>query len=251
MRIAILLGGMLAVGMPATLAAADLQRYQGDARDGQGRLLYREIHYLQQQGSAPQRLVLYRCPDGKAFARKTVSGGGATPNFAFIDGRDGYEEGVQGSGGQRQVYWRESKKAAIQRKPVKGGGARVFDAGFDAYAREQWDSLIKGKSVSADFLIPSRLRSLGLSLQGAREGAMLKLQMRPTAWYGFAIPPIRLTYRLSDQRLLQFAGISTIRDGRGRNRSVTIDFPSGPANQVDAAEWTKANQVALDGRCAL
>ena len=32
-----------------------------------GRLLYRESHYLP-QGSAGARWVLYRCPDGKPFA---------------------------------------------------------------------------------------------------------------------------------------------------------------------------------------
>lgn len=252
MRIAIFSGITLTAALMAPPAsAAGVQRYQGDASDAAGRVLYREVHYLYEQGGAPRRLVLYRCPDGKAFARKTVTGGGATPNFAFVDGRDGYEEGVEGSGAQRQVYWRESQGKPVKRKAVQAGGSRVFDAGFDAMVRRNWASLSAGKSVSADFLIPSRLRTLGLSLQGQREGDMLKLQMRPAAWYGFAVPPIRLSYRLSDKWLSRFSGIGTIRDGAGRNRTVQIDFPASALKSgIGAAELESARDAPLVGRCA-
>lgn len=252
MRIAILAGGMLTATLlaPAS-AAADVQRYQGDATDGKGRAIYREVHYLYEQAGSARRLVLYRCPDGKPFARKTVSDDGATPNFAFEDGRDGYEEGVEGSGSLRQVYWREGRGKALKRKPVQAGGSRVFDAGFDSMVRRHWASLAAGKAISADFLIPSRLRTLDLSLQGWRDGDLLKLQMRPAAWYGFAVPPIRLSYRVSDRWLLRFAGIGTIRDGEGRNRSVQIHFPpSGLKSGIDAAELARALEAPLVGRCA-
>lgn len=252
MRIAILVSGMLAATLSAPAGmAADVQRYQGDATDGGGRLIYREVHYLYRQAGSARRLVSYRCPDGKPFARKIVTGEGATPDFTFVDGRDGYEEGVEGVGPQRQVYWREGRGKAIKRKPVQAGGNRVFDAGFDAMVRQHWASLAAGKAISAEFLIPSRLRTLGLSLQGQRDGDLLKLQMRPAAWYGFAVPPIRLAYRISDQWLLRFSGIGTIRDGAGRNRSVQIHFPPGELKSgIDAAELAAALEAPLTGRCA-
>jgi hypothetical protein len=40
---------------------------------GGGALLYREQHLLRSAGGRPrERLVMYRCPDGRAFARKRV-----------------------------------------------------------------------------------------------------------------------------------------------------------------------------------
>ncbi|TWQ62469.1 hypothetical protein FQJ92_23340, partial [Xanthomonas vasicola] len=52
------------------LSAAAVTRVDGDAFDGDsGALRYRESHWLLDDGG---RLVLYRCPDGRAFARKQV-----------------------------------------------------------------------------------------------------------------------------------------------------------------------------------
>lgn len=252
MRMAILAGGWVTAALvcPAT-AVASVQQYQGDATDAQGRVLYHEVHYLYQQAGAARRLVLYRCPDGKPFARKTVAGDGATPNFAFVDGRDGYEEGVKGAGAQRQVYWREGSGKPIKRKPVQAGGSKVFDAGFDAMVRRHWTPLIAGKAIKADFLIPSHLRTLGLSLQGQRDGDVLRLQMRPSAWYGFAVPPIRLVYSIGDQWLSRFSGVGTIRDGVGRHRAVQIHFPRQALQAgVHADELTRALAAPLVGRCA-
>ncbi|WP_373848279.1 hypothetical protein, partial [Achromobacter insuavis] len=36
---------------------------------------YREEHWVVRDGARQTRLVLYRCPDGAAFARKWVRGG--------------------------------------------------------------------------------------------------------------------------------------------------------------------------------
>ncbi|MGH8031709.1 MAG: hypothetical protein ACREO8_04915 [Luteimonas sp.] len=64
----------LALAVVCGPASAALLSVQGEARDpANGRLLYREDHLIRADGPAPlQRVVLYRCPDGTAFARKRI-----------------------------------------------------------------------------------------------------------------------------------------------------------------------------------
>lgn len=75
-------------------ASAALLSVQGDAHDpASERLLYREEHVIRRDGDAPvERVVLYRCPDGTAFARKRVDyrASRTAPEFSLIDARDGY-----------------------------------------------------------------------------------------------------------------------------------------------------------------
>ena len=59
--------------------------------------------------------------------------------------------------------------------------------------------------------------------------------------YGFAVPQTTLTYLSRDRWLLRFEGIGTIRDRKGRNQEVRIEFPprllvtSAPRAELDAA----------------
>lgn len=239
-------GGMAA----ASDVAEGLIRYVGEARDVGGRLLYREAHYLDTRGSAPRRVVLYQCADGRAFARKTVDGAGPAPAFAFIDARDGYQEGVRTQAGKREVFWQAGKAAALKRLPVDKTGASVFDAGFDTYVREHFAALQRGESLRAKFLIPSRMAAIGVSVRpvpGAPAGH-LDLKTRLDAWYGFALPELRLRYRIADRRLTRFEGIGTIRDANGGHGKLRIDFAQ-PAVAIEAADLQGAREAPLGGAC--
>lgn len=249
----------LALGLSAFLAggvalAADpeggIVRYVGDARDTGGRLLYREVHYLDTRSAAPRRVVVYQCADGRAFARKTVDGAGSAPAFAFIDARDGYQEGVRVQAGKREVFWQAAKAATVKRSPIDKTGATVFDAGFDAYVREHFASLQQGKALRARFLIPSRLSAIGVSVTpvtGAPAGYM-DLKTRLDAWYGFALPELRLRYRVADRQLVRFEGIGTIRDAKGGHGKLRIDFTQAPV-AIDPGDLQRARDVPLGGNC--
>ena len=230
--------------------AASVVRYVGEARDPGGRVLYREVHYLDSRGTDPRRVVLYQCADGRAFARKTVDGAGPAPAFAFLDARDGYQEGVRTQGGTREVFWQDGKAAPLKRAAVAKTGATVFDAGFDAYVREHFPALQQGKSVRARFLIPSRQSAIGVSVKpvaGAPAGH-LDLKTRLDAWYGFALPELKLRYRIADRRLVRFEGIGTIRDGKGGHGKLRIEFAQ-PAVAIETAEMQRVRELALGGAC--
>jgi hypothetical protein len=73
--------------------------------------------------------------------------------------------------------------------------------------------------------------------------------MTLAAWFGFAVPDLRLTYDVRERRLLRFEGIGSIRDARGGAQPVRIDFPDPPV-AADRAEIDAAARQRLVARCA-
>ena len=72
---------LLPLALAMARQAMAIEHYEGLAYEKKsGKLLYRESHWLQEG----QRLVLYRCPDGKPFARKKVLGSSAASTSAVI-----------------------------------------------------------------------------------------------------------------------------------------------------------------------
>ncbi|MCF7750372.1 hypothetical protein KQ945_06415 [Bacillus subtilis subsp. subtilis] len=245
---------LLSPALPAS--AQQVQRQEGRAyAPADGRLLYRETHWLQGPPTARARLVLYRCADGRAFARKwmTPQGSAQTPDFAFEDARNGYQEGLQGDAGTRTVYVREDAHAERTRRAIVVPSDAVVDAGFDAAVLGHWDALQAGRSVAFQFLLPSRQRWVPLRLQ--RSGAVTwqgqpaeQLQMRLDAWFGFAVPAVTLVYARNSPRLLQFSGTGNVRDAHGRYPQVRIEFPAEPV-VATAAELAAARQQMLVATC--
>lgn len=251
------LPGLFAVATGLMTATADATTTnEGTAyRLDNGAAAYRESHLLYQSDGMPARLVLYRCMDGSVFARKTAieRSGAAMPDFDFIDGRTGYREGVRSTTRGREVYWQKSKATDEKSKMLDVPANAVIDAGFDAMIRTHWSRLSTKTGISANFLLPSALRFLKVSIEqmkGQPTPGVIQLRMKLDAWYGFAAPDTDLDYRSSDQRLLRFNGIGTIRDAQGRNQAVRIEFPGGLQDrQASASEITAARRLPLTGRC--
>ncbi|GAB3743885.1 hypothetical protein [Lysobacter olei] len=249
--------GVLAVlgASPAGARAPVLaQDALAHARDG-GALLYRESHWLYREGATARRLVLYRCPDGRPFARKTVLERTAphAPDFDFEDARDGYREGVRSTPGGRVVYVRPHARAPLRERRVEMPPGAVIDAGFDASVRQHWDRLRAGRELAQPFLVPSRMGFVPVRVQPGpkvhwRGVQAQRMTMRLDRWYGFAAPSMELTYASEDRRLLEFAGIATIRDASGRHQDVRIVFPQAPA-PADAGALQRALTSPLVGRC--
>jgi len=257
MRRSLLLSLVLLLCPVLPAAAQQVLRQEGRAyAPADGRLLYRETHWLQGPPTARSRLVLYRCADGRAFARKrmTPQGSPQTPDFAFEDARNGYQEGLQASATGRTVYVREDARADRVSRAIAIPPDAVVDAGFDAAVLGHWDALQAGRPVAFQFLLPSRQRLVPLKLQ--RNASVTwqgqpaeQLQMRLDAWFGFAVPAVTLVYARNRPRLLQFSGTGNVRDAQGRYPQVRVEFPAEPV-AASAAELAAARQQPLVATCA-
>ncbi len=248
----------IAVFLNAAAASAAVH-YTGEATARNGSVLYRESHWLYQDNHINTRLVLYTCPDGKAFARKTVSDrpNAQAPDFQFDDGRDGFSEGVRSADGKRHVFVRALANAPEQSAPFDTVSDTVIDAGFDTFVRAHWDALAATSALPIFFVVPGRLAPLGFSVRrigderiDGREARRFRLVL--ARWYGGFLPHIDVAYDTVTRNLLRYEGIGNIRGADARNLDVRIDFPaSARSDGASDADIAAAAATPLNGTCRL
>lgn len=235
------LGLLLAI---APAAQANISFEEGLARDpGSDRLLYREQHLVRREGERLlERLVLYRCPDGTAFARKRVDyrRSAQAPAFSLEDARDGYGEGLRAGSGAGTVWVREGgseRSAALEPTP-----RLVADAGFDEFIRRNWQALLAGESVPLRFAVPARLESLAFKVSHVGSTRFdgepaERFRLRLGGWLGWIAPHIDVAYGRDSRRLLRFEGLSNLRtDDGGSQLQARIEFPT-PATGAGEPQW--------------
>jgi hypothetical protein len=251
-RLPIPLGGfaLLCAAWPAW---ANLTAEEGLARDlDSDRLLYREAHLVRRDGARTlERLVLYRCPNGVAFARKRVDyrASALAPDFDMTDVR-GYREGLRREGG-KALLWAGTKQAkalAATKSPL------VADAGFDEFMRQQWAPLTAGRPQPLAFAVPAygrtlplKVRSTGTLARGADR--LHRFELKFDGLLGVVASSIRVEYDDQDQRLRRFIGLTNIRDADGDQIEAQIDFLQAP-RPADAQRWQAALTEPL-ARCTI
>jgi hypothetical protein len=246
-----------AAAADAPTAAGAVHYLEAKASASDGHLMYTESHWIYDDGGNPSRLVLYRCPDGKPFARKNLhdDGSAQAPNFELDDGRTGYKEGVRKAGGKREVFVRDSKNAKERTAVLDTSPTPVIDAGFDAYIRAHWDSMSKDGDT-LPFLVPSRLGTLSFRVK--RQGdtqieghAARQYRLSLDSMIGFALPHLDVAYDAKTHELLSFDGIANIRSSSGKNVSAKILFDPSKNKDVARADLDAAAKAPLDGQCKI
>lgn len=232
---------------------ADLRFVEGEARDlASGQLLYREQHWIRRDGAAPvERLVLYRCPSGAAFARKRVDyrRSSTAPEFGLEDARSNYREGLRRSGTAASVY--SGAKTTALPAPT---ATLVADAGFDEFLRARWDVLVAGRPQPLEFVVPAFGRALGFEVRSAGrtrigDAPVERFRLRLDGLLGAVAPSLDVAYDARDRSLRRFSGVTNVRDDRGRQVKARIDF-ADPARAAPAAAWQAGLAQPL-ARCAL
>lgn len=241
----------LVVVAPAGAASLSVEEAQAHAAGG-GALLYREQHFLRSEAGRPlERLVVYRCPAGPAFARKRLdySVSAQAPDFQLDDVRSGYREGLRRLQGRVELFFR-ARSGGGERHAGLATAPAVADAGFDEFIRAHWQALVGGGALPLQFAVPSRLRSMGFlvaragSARIAGEPAWV-FRLRLEGWLGLVAPSIEVSYSQASRRLLSFQGLGNLRDDRGgQPLQVRIDFPSA-AHPATEAQWQAALQAPL------
>lgn len=227
-------------------AWASLQYQEGLARDpDSGALLYREQHLLDHDdGALRRRLVVYRCADGTAFARKQVDYGDSAlaPAFDFVDARLGYREGLRRDDDGGELWVRRDAAGEERSAPVAGGEALVADAGFDEFIRRRWQPLVAGQPVPLQFAVPARLDAYDFTVRRRGAGEVAGepaefFRLRLGGLLGWLAPHIDVAYGRDSRRLLRFEGLSNLRDDQGEEPLLArIDFPR-PAAPAEAGQW--------------
>jgi hypothetical protein len=236
---------LLATLLAVVPAHAGLMAVDGDARSpDRSRLLYREHHLIRQDGDRPlERLVLYRCPDGRAFARKRIDyrASALAPDFELVDAR-GHREGLRREGGRVLVWSGDDAPRALSAP----GTLLVADAGFDEYLRRHWPAATSGRPQRIAFAVPAYGRSLSFKVRGqpSRDAAgPHRFELRLDGVLGRLAPAIRVEYD-DQRRLRRFVGLTNIRDARGDQVEAEILFAGSP-RAAEPAAWQAASATPL------
>ena len=241
-------------------AAARIEHYSGTAYDTKGQVLYTESHWSTADAGETKRLILFTCPDGKAFARKQVNDAGTpqAPLFELDDHRYGYREGMRlNAAGKHEVFVRRNSEQPEQSATVESIKGLVVDAGFDRFIVTHWDDLVAGQEQKVEFLLPSRLRSYAFLLKPIGsdqiEGTSVqRFRLELDSWFGFALPAIDIAYASDSKAIREYSGVSNIRDNDGKNLKVRIEFPpTARSENADLKSLTDAQSARLDGQCKL
>lgn len=237
----------------AGVAQASITRHDGEARDPDTRrVLYREEHLVRRDGDAPtERLVLYRCPDRTAFARKRVDyrRSRLAPDFELIDAR-GHREGLRREGARTLVWSGDAPARALAATEAP----LVADAGFDEFLRTRWSTLTAGEPQRLAFAVPAYGRSLTFKIARAPAAkadrdALHRFELRIDGVLGRMLPGITVDYDRDERLLRRFLGVTNIRDARGEQVRAEILFPRSP-QPADDALWKAASAEPL-ARCRL
>lgn len=238
--------------MPLAPLRAAVVSYVGEALDpDRGTLLYEEHHLVEYRDQAPlRRSVLYRCPDGRAFARKQVDyrEDAYAPAFELVDARFGYREGMDRSGEEIEVFFRPQARKATQRASIDDAADLVADAGFDSFVRAHFERLRGGEPFDIDFVIPGRLEAMGFRIEPQREDdGVLQLRLSLRGVLGWFAPDIEARYDTDDGRLMRFTGLANIRSSPERNVVVDIVFPpQRHRRDADRALFAEAEAEPLE-----
>jgi hypothetical protein len=249
---------LLSAQLMSTAVNADehLLSYSGTATARHSNeFIYGERHLLTyRDGQLAERVVLYTCRDGSAFARKTVSYvEPMSPDFELDDAANGMREGVRTDRTGRTVFFRGVRLEPEKTGPVREAQGLVIDAGFDEFIRANWPSLMTGKPLDLHFLVPSRLEAMHFQAQRVRsddlDGVPVEVfRLQLAGVLGWVLPAIDVSYESQTHVLMRYEGLSDLRDSVGDNFQTTITFHPGVRKTAEESQWASARQAPL-GPC--
>ncbi len=221
---------------------------------------YGERHVLRlKDGRLAERVVLYTCRDGSAFARKTSSYENAlAPNFVLEDSSNGMREGIRPGGiraddradGGRTVFFRASHAEPEKSGPLPRVPGLVADSGFDEFVRANWQALAGGQSLSMHFLVPSRLDDMAFRVQRLRsdqvDGVPAEVfRLKLSGFLGWFLSGIDVYYGAADHVLMRYVGLSDLRDAARDNMAVNISFHPHDRRPGGLPDFEDAGQTRL------
>ncbi|PKL83417.1 MAG: hypothetical protein CVV24_04995 [Ignavibacteriae bacterium HGW-Ignavibacteriae-3] len=198
------------------------------------KLIYREFHEEKFAGDRiVKSITKYKDTQNNVLSERIMDFADdlTKPKFVLNDFRSGYIEGAEPlSGNNVRVYTRENFDGRLEEKILKVNSPFVIDGGLTYFFRENWEDLLKGKTVEFNFITPAKLDYFRFRVSknsiievGGRKGLQIKLEINSFILRAF-VDPILITYALDNKEILHYKGISNVNDENGKSYSVEIDF---------------------------
>lgn len=207
---------------------------------GSGRLLYTEHHQEWWIGDRILRdTVTYRDPQGSVIGEKHVDFRAKqdAPEFLLRNIRTGHSEGARIQSKQLRVSFKKAEDSPLKSDALRLPEGAIVDAGFDRFVEKNWEALMRGDTFVRPFLVPSRLQFFDFRIRRVDDSsdpgrATFEMVIESPLIRLFA-PAIKVVYHAGHRTLLEYDGVSNMRNANGENLDVEIRFD--PARSVVSA----------------
>lgn len=209
---------------------------------GTKNLIYSEHHQEWWKGGRIMRdTVTYRDADGSIIGEKHVDfrRGEVAPEFVLRNIQTGHSEAASADSRKLEVRFRASQSAPVKTEALELPEGAIVDAGFDRFVENNWDALMRGDSFVRPFLVPSRLEFMDFRIRRIDDGsdesrAVFEMAVDSALLRLFA-PAITVAYDPESRSLLEYDGVSNMRDSSGNNFDVKIRFDGSRRELTSAA----------------
>jgi hypothetical protein len=212
-----------------------VQKLVGQAYDkDSGELLYTEVHQFRYD--ADNRPVAdeveYTSPDGVRLGGKSVDFQQSlyVPSFATELDNSGYVEGLRRQGDGLELYRQKPGEDQAQTSQLDSSRCEAADAGFHPYVQANFDTLLQGDPVSFRFCVVSSLRSVKFKAERLDDGEIegvrtVRIKVSVASLLGLFVDPLILSYNPANKDLIEYIGISNVRDAKGKAYQIRMRYP--------------------------
>lgn len=202
----------------------------GDAYDRRGQLRYREVHEFVPASVGTKQVAVYSDPSGREIGRMEADYGPDrfAPVYRMVDYRHDSEEFVRRDGPEVYVEHRVGDKRRSKVIKLDASRPLIVGPGFNEFIRANWQSLLEGRTISCDFVVPNRLQLVAFRIRHtperpgdpthrftvSAENALIRL----------IAPELVVSYDRRTRSLLSYEGPSNVNDDRNAQQEVVIRF---------------------------
>ncbi len=238
----VLLALMPTLAVAAGAAQSEVRAFYGFAYDLQsGRYLYTEVHRQRvEDGRWVGGTIAYYAPDGSRLGVKQLdfSADPYVPVYRMELRRPPYIEAITGNGRTIEMQRQVGSEGEVERKPLARGADMTADSGFHSYLLAKFDELMSGQTVRFRMVVAGSLDAFKFRarrIDDTRfEGrAAVRFKVELDSLFRLLIDPLELTYDPQTRDLLEYRGISNLRDPASGDAYVArIAYYSKPPKEV-------------------
>lgn len=197
-------------------------------------LLYKEFHtFTYKDGRIATSTVEYKRPDGTLFATKTLDFRPhlTVPAFRTEMYGGAWIEALEHLGDDRiKLIRRQGEGEPLQEKILALKDAMAADAGFNTFVQAHFSELMAGERLKFQFVAPNRLEAVkfkGERIEDSRIGdtPLVNFKVSISSFLSFLVDPLLLSYDQKTKYLIEYKGLSNIRDEKGELYKTRIRYP--------------------------
>jgi len=202
-----------------------------------GEFRYIEHHdQVLEDGKATDWRVIYYRPNGEVMARKRLSfeAHPFVPAYTLRLLSHGDLEGIRRTDGAWTMIERDGEDGMLNEQGFEITPPIAGDSGFHPFVQAHFERLIAGETLRFDFVVAGRLDKIDMKasriedtrFEGERAVQFrAELDMWVINWF---VDPLELVYDPENRALLEYRGISNMRNADGDPFPVRVSYYSEP-----------------------